>query len=143
MGCNDPAHREEFLAWLTDRVEKAGESVVDPPWKFKAALASGNPKDLKADVWREWYDHMNPGWEDAAKAAGGFEEPPSSIGRISQIDQSIGASQVRHTKVQEVADTPKPEPRTVALTAGTSEAIIRVSLARAGHRQVSGNSPDI
>ena len=76
MGCNDPAHREEFLAWLTDRVEKAGESVVDPPWKFKAALASGNPKDLKADVWREWYDHMNPGWEDAAKAAGGFEEPP-------------------------------------------------------------------
>lgn len=78
MGCNDPRHREEFLAWLKERIEKAGESVVDPPWKFKAALASGNPKDLKAEVWREWYDHMNQGWKEAAKAAGGFweEEAP-------------------------------------------------------------------
>ena len=74
MGCNDPRHKEEFLAWLTDLVEKAGESVVDPPWEFKAALASGNPKDLKPEAWREWYDHMNPGWEAAAKAAGGFRE---------------------------------------------------------------------
>tara|TARA_Y100001954_G_scaffold129418_1_gene138535 strand:+ start:1205 stop:1372 length:168 start_codon:yes stop_codon:yes gene_type:complete len=43
-----------------------GESAVDPPWEFKAALTSGNPKDLRAEFWREWYDHMNPDWEAAA-----------------------------------------------------------------------------
>ena len=78
MGCNDPRHKEEFLAWLTERIEKAGESVVDPPREFKAALTSGKPKDLRPEVWREWYDHMNPGWEEAAKAAGGLPVPFSS-----------------------------------------------------------------
>ena len=76
MGCNDPRHKEEFLAWLKERIEKAGQSVGEPPSDLKKALKSGNPKDLKAEVWREWYDHMNQGWKEAAKAAGGFEEPP-------------------------------------------------------------------
>ena len=112
MGCNDPRHKEEFLAWMTDRIEKAGESAMDPPWEFKAALTSGNPKDLRTEVWREWYDHMNQDWEEAAKAAGGLvsgrRRHPSSIMGNRQIIQSIGVSKVRRTRGQEMADAPKP-----------------------------------
>ena len=44
MGCNDPAHREEFLTWLKERIEKCGFTVDDAPDYMKDAYLLGNPK---------------------------------------------------------------------------------------------------
>ena len=44
MGCNDPAHREEFLTWLKERIEKCGYTVDDAPDYMKDAYLSGNPR---------------------------------------------------------------------------------------------------
>ena len=78
MGCNDPEHKEHFLSWIKERIEKAEQSTEDPPSELKSAYFSGNPKELGPEVWREWYDHMNPDWKEAAESVGGFAVPFSS-----------------------------------------------------------------
>ena len=78
MGCNDPQHKEQFLTWLKARIEEGGDSIKKPPSELLAAYRSGNPKDLDASMWREWYDHFNPGWKEEAVAVGGFTTPLSS-----------------------------------------------------------------
>ena len=78
MGCNDPEHRERFLAWLHDRVVRSDHGISELSAELEAALVSGNPKDLSVSIWREWYDYMNPGWKEETKAKGGFQLPFSS-----------------------------------------------------------------
>ena len=74
MGCNDPAHREEFLDWLKERIEKCGFTVDDAPDYMKTAYLSGNPKDLNRLVWSEWFDYMNQDWRARAWAKGGMRD---------------------------------------------------------------------
>ena len=74
MGCNDPAHREEFLAWLKERIEKCGFTVDDAPDYMKGAYLSGNPKDLNQLVWTEWFDYMNVDWQARAYTKGGMRD---------------------------------------------------------------------
>ena len=74
MGCNDPAHKEEFLAWLKERIEKCGFTVDDAPDYMKDAYVSGKPKDLNRLVWTEWFDYMNTDWRARAYAKGGMRD---------------------------------------------------------------------
>ena len=74
MGCNDPAHREEFLDWLKERIEKCGFTVDNAPGYMKTAFLSGKPKDLNRLVWSEWLDYMNQDWRARAWAKGGMKD---------------------------------------------------------------------
>jgi len=74
MGCNEPVHREEFLAWLKERIEACGHTVNDAPDYMRDAYLSGNPKDLIQLVWTEWFDYMNADWQARAYAEGGMRD---------------------------------------------------------------------
>jgi len=64
--------REEFLPWLQARIESVCYTVQTAPDYLSKAYRSGNPKDLNALVWQEWYDFNNPGWREEAWAKGGL-----------------------------------------------------------------------
>ena len=57
MPCNDPKHKDEFLAWLRARIERNGFTVEDVPDYMGLAYRSGNSKDLNPVIWREWFNH--------------------------------------------------------------------------------------
>ena len=61
-GINGPKYREQFLAWLEQRIIDVGYTPKTAPSYLKKAYKSGNPKDLSHLIWSEWYDHNNPDW---------------------------------------------------------------------------------
>ena len=66
----DPA-AAAFRDWLKNRIESVGYNVENAPDYLRLAYLSGNPKDLNALVWGEWYDHNKQGfsYEDATEDA--------------------------------------------------------------------------
>jgi hypothetical protein len=72
MTINGPESREAFLAWLKSRIESVGYTVDSAPGYLKDAYLSGDPKDLNALVWQEWYEHNDPDWRERAYAKGGL-----------------------------------------------------------------------
>ena len=73
MGVNSSEYREAFLAWLKKRIESVGYTVDSAPDYLRDAYLSGDPKDLNALVWTEWYEYNDPDWRQRARGKGGLQ----------------------------------------------------------------------